>query len=269
MYVSALHVYPVKACRGVAVTTAELEPRGLADDRRWMVVDGNARFVSQREHPRMALVDVQVEGEQLVLAAPGLPSISVPRRGHVGASLEVVIWRAQVSAHIHPAASQWFSQYLGFDCQLVYMPDTSLRAVNPLRSRPGDIVSFADAYPCLVASEPSLAALNARLAQPISLLRFRPNIVIAGCAPFAEDTWQRVRFGNLELRWAKACDRCTVTTVDPTTGTRGKEPLATLATFRRRDNEVWFGGNFIPDSFGRLNVGDPITVIEAQPAWIE
>ena len=271
MQVSRLFLYPIKGCRGIALRAGEVERRGLAGDRRWMVVDDTGRFVSQREHPRLALVDVAwgPGADSLALAAPDQPPCTLPRVWNDGPFREVEIWRNRVPARVHPGGSAWFSRVLGFPASAVYMPDEIERAVNPARSRPGDIVSFADAYPLLVISEASLHELNARLAAPISMRRFRPNLVVAGASPFAEDTWTQIRIGGVVLRWAKPCDRCTVTTVDPDTGTRGKEPLATLASFRRRDGAVWFGSNFIPDRFGPLQVGDPVEILGTQPAFID
>jgi uncharacterized protein YcbX len=128
--------------------------------------------------------------------------------------------------------------------------------VNPERARPGDVVSFADGYPFLVISEASLSDLNSRLETPLVMERFRPNIVVSGVPAYAEDTFRHVRFGEVGFRAVKRCDRCSVTTIDPETGARGKEPLRTLATYRREDGKVWFGMNLIHDAEGTLSVGD-------------
>ncbi len=155
-------------------------------------------------------------------------------------------------------ASRLFSDHLGREVRLVYMPDDTQRPVKPERGRPGDLVSFADAYPLLMISEESLAGLNARLADPLPMERFRPNVVIAGGEPHAEDDLGPFRIGDVTFRNVEPCDRCSVTTVDPATGERGKEPLKTLAEYRKRDGQVWFGTNLIHDGRGKLSVGDAI-----------
>jgi hypothetical protein len=177
-----------------------------------------------------------------------------------GEALEVEIWRSRVRA-IAPSreATSLLSKHLGRDVRLVYMPGDSQRPVDPQRGRPGDLVSFADAYPLLMISEESLASLNERLAEPLPMERFRPNVVVAGGDAHAEDALGAFRIGDVAFRNVKPCDRCTVTTVDPETGERGREPLKTLAEYRKWDGQVWFGTNLIHDGRGTLSVGDPIT----------
>jgi uncharacterized protein YcbX len=263
--VASLHVYPVKACRGIALRTAVLERRGLQLDRRFLVIDEEARFLTQRAEPRLALVDVAGdpgESREVVLSAPGAPSVrlapadSGPRR-------RVTIWKDEVeAADCGDAVATWMSQWLGRPVRVVCMPDDVERAVNPKYSRQGDVVSFADGYPVLIASASSLEDLNARLAEPVPMNRFRPNVVVSGAAPWAEDGWRRVAIGNVVLRIPKPCARCTVTTIDQVTAERGVEPLRTLATFRSHDNDVLFGQNCIPESPGSISVGDAVTVLE-------
>lgn len=256
--VSALYVYPIKACRGVRVNEWPVVERGFDADRRWMIVDQAGTFVTQRELPRLALALTAFDGDDVLVDAPGLPTLRLPRRYELAERRTVRVWNDETRACVHPEASAWFSEYLGAPHQLVYMPDAERRSVNPARARAGDIVGFADGYPFLLISDASLEDLNARLAEPISMERFRPNIVISGSEPFAEDDFQHVRLGELSFRAVKRCDRCPVTTVDLATGEHGKEPLRTLATFRRWDGKVWFGMNLIHDGPGRLRVGDPV-----------
>lgn len=256
--VSALYVYPIKACRGVRVDDWPVVERGFEADRRWMIVDQAGTFVTQRELPRLALVTTALENDLIRVAAPGLSPLDLPRRYEGAESRAVRVWSDQSRGTVHALGSAWFSEYLGAPHQLVYMPDRERRAVNPARARAGDIVSFADGYPFLLISEASLADLNARLAEPITMERFRPNIVVSGTEPFAEDEFAAVRLGELSFRGVKRCDRCPVTTVDLATGKPGKEPLRTLAKFRRWDGKVWFGMNMIHDGPGRLRVGDPV-----------
>jgi uncharacterized protein YcbX len=260
-----LTLYPIKSIRGLEVAEARIEPRGLERDRRWMIVDAENRFVTQREHPELARISLTVDGGQtLRLEADGLPALTVP---WVPASSprrsEVQVWRDRLQAQEGPGdAGEWLSRFLGFTVRLVYQPESAHRAVDANFGQPGDHVSFADGFPLLVVGEASLADLNARMAAPIGMTRFRPNLVIAGSAPFAEDRWRRLRIGEVTVELVKPCARCVLTTVDERTGTRGKEPLATLSTYRRRDGQVYFGQNGIPRSAGMLRVGDPVSVLE-------
>lgn len=236
-----------------------LDDRGPRGDRRFMVVDEEGRFVSQREEPRLCLVGTGVDGASLTLSAGG-SEVRVPRAPSAGEELEVEIWSSRVRA-IQPSveASAFFSEHLGRELRFVYMPDASRRPIAPPRGRPGDLVSFSDAYPLLMISEESLAGLNERLEVPLPMDRFRPNIVVAGGAPHAEDDLEVFRIGEVSFRNVKPCDRCSVTTVDPETGERGKEPLRALAEYRKWDGQVWFGTNLIHDGRGTLSLGDPIT----------
>jgi uncharacterized protein YcbX len=263
--VASLHLYPVKACRGIALRTAAVERRGLQLDRRFLVVDEEARFVTQRTEPRLALVDVAVgpdASREIALSAPGAPSISV-RLADVEPRRRVTVWRDDVeAADCGDPAAAWMSQWLGKPVRVVCMPDDVERAVDPKYGREGDIVGFADGYPLLIASASSLGDLNARLPEPVGMDRFRPNVVVSGSEPWAEDEWRRLRIGEVVVRVVKPCVRCTVTTIDPRTAERGVEPLRTLATFRARGNDVLFGQNCIPEGPGTIAVGDPVTVLE-------
>jgi uncharacterized protein YcbX len=259
--VSDLYVYPIKACRGVRVAEWPIVERGFEADRRWMIVDEAGLFVTQREVTELALVNVTfVDGDSLRVEAPGLPPLILPRSYEAGAERSVQIWSDQTLGCSHPEGSAWFSQYLGGRHELVYMPDAQRRQVNPARARSGDIVGFADGYPFLLISEASLEDLNRRLSEPVPMIRFRPNIVVSGTAPFAEDGFAQVRLGVVSFRGVKRCDRCVVTTIDVDTGKASREPLRTLATFRLEDSRVWFGMNLVHDGPGLLRVGDAVQV---------
>jgi uncharacterized protein YcbX len=268
--VSALFIYPVKSCRAIALDRSALESRGLRHDRRWMVVDGSGQFITQRTEPRLAQIDVAIKGDALVLSSPPRRPVSVPLAPRGGESRRRVrVWRDMVEAIDCCAnASQWLSDFLGFPASLVFMPDDSARAVNPAHARAGDIVSFADGYPLLLASASSLDDLNGRIERPVRMDRFRPSIVVSGCSPWEEDEWALIRIGDLRIRVAKPCSRCVITTTDQHTGERGVEPLRTLATFRTRDNEVLFAQNCIPEATGTVAVGDPVRVLQrSRPTW--
>ncbi|RYZ10214.1 MAG: MOSC domain-containing protein [Myxococcales bacterium] len=260
MRLSGIFVYPIKSCGGISLTESEVAERGLASDRRYMLVDRTGRFVSQREEPRLCQVKVAFEGERLRATAPGAAPLGLPRELE-GVGLEprpYRVWESEGRALREPEGSRWFSEFLQAEVSLLYMPDSERRAVSPKRARPEDIVSFADGYPLLLISEASLQELNSRLERPLEMQRFRPNLVVSGCDPYAEDTFTSLRIGEVSFRGVKRCERCVITTLDPETGEGGKEPLRTLAKYRLREGKVWFGMNLIHDGPGTLRLGDEV-----------
>jgi hypothetical protein len=269
MRVESLHYYPVKGMRGCALTSAEVTAAGFTNDRRWMLVDSTGRFISQREEPRLALISVAVEGRDLVARAPDMPLLRVAPP-EAGETLPVTIWRDELPAYPAPAeAHAWFSDFLAMSCRLVYQGDT-IRGVDPRWSHAGDITSFADAYPLLICTSASLDDLAKRMGTSLPMDRFRPNVVVAGSDPWAEDEWARLQIGHVEMDLTKPCARCSVTTVDQMQGIRtGKEPLRTLAGFRFLQvpgiSGVIFGQNAIPRAFGRIAVGEEVHVAAPQP----
>ncbi len=268
MIVSEIHVFPVKGMAGTAPDHALIEPWGLQHDRRWLVVDGSGRFVTQRAVAAMALVRTAITPSGLALGRPGWGGIAVATPGPEAARIRVTVWRSTLEARLaDPAAHAWVSAALGQDCRLVHMHDTSSRALNPAYGRPGETVSFADGYPVLLTALASLADLNARLLRPVPIDRFRANIVVAGGAPWAEDGWRLIRAGETIFRVVKPCDRCIVTTIDQQTGERPDraEPLRTLGTFRHDEHGIMFGQNLVPETLGRVAVGDPVEVLEHGP----
>jgi uncharacterized protein YcbX len=262
--VRSLHVYPVKSLRGLDLSRAEVGDRGLAHDRRFMVVDERGQFLTQRALPRMSLVAVAIDGERLRLAAPGRAPLEVPLAPEGGAPRSVQVWRDRCdAASVGAEPARWLSDFLGRACELVYMPGASVRPVDGAYG-PGR-VGFADGFPFLLTSEGSLAEL-ARRGGDVPMGRFRPNIVVGGAAPFAEDRWRRVRIGGVAFRVAKPCARCVVTTVDPARGAvAGPEPLRALAAFRASEDGVLFGVNLVHEGTGAIAVGDAVEV-EAAPA---
>jgi uncharacterized protein YcbX len=263
VYLSGLHVYPIKSCGGIAIEEWEVDERGLRHDRRWMLVDKTSCFMSQRRFPRMALIGVRIERDGLIVAAPGMPSLEVPLQPTAGRLILARVWDDLVEVSpVGDDADRWFEEFLGVGCRLVYLPDRSLRPVDPAYGRPEDQVGLADGFTFLLISEASLADLNARLEQPVPMNRFRPNLVVGGCEPFAEDDWKLVRIGQIAFRVVKPCSRCTITTVDQGTATKSKEPLRTLARFRKRNNKVLFGQNLIHDETGIIRINDLVEVIQ-------
>jgi uncharacterized protein len=264
-YLSGLYVYPIKSASGIPLEASDVDGRGLRHDRRWMLVDESDRFISQREVPRMALIRVQLERDGLVVDAPGMPSLEVPLQPPAGRLMLARAWDNLVETlPVGADTDRWFSEFLGASCKLVCLPEESVRPVDPAYGRSGDRVGLADGFPFLLISEASLADLNARLERPVPMNRFRPNLVVRGCEPFAEDGWRLVRIGRITFRVVKPCARCAITTVDPRTAATGKEPLRTLARFRRFGTKVLFGQNLIHDKKGSLRTGDPIEVVEAR-----
>jgi uncharacterized protein YcbX len=264
--IEALFVHPIKSCAAVAVDEARVTARGLEHDRRWMVTDGDGRFLTQRSLPEMALVRVAIGADRLVVAHEGMPRLPLPLVHDAGARVEVEVWDDRVLAVRHEEGSIWFSRALGSAVQLVCMPDDTRRAVAPEHAREGDIVSFADGFPLLIVNRASLVALGDALGgdggAAVDVRRFRPNVVVSGAPAWAEDSWRALAVGALRLRTPKACARCTIPGVDPDSAKITKEPLRTLARLRTRDHQVWFGINAIPDGDGTLRVGDSIDALD-------
>jgi uncharacterized protein len=263
-----LNIYPIKSAKGIAVQTVAVEKTGLAGDRRWMVVDNSSKFMTQRHHPRMALIEVKLEAGHLVLMAPEMEPLPVPfpYLADPGSLMQVEVWGDFCMALSAGSVAQgWLSQFLGMSCQLVYMPDSSIRPVDPNYAIAPDQnqVSFADAYPFLLISEASLQDLNDRLETPIPMNRFRPNLVVKGCEPFAEDRWRKIRVGAVVFHVVKPCDRCVIPTVDQATGIKGKEPLLTLAQYRLKQGKILFGQNLLHHGSGLLSVGGAIEILES------
>ena len=242
--VASLHIYPVKACAGVDLPVMELDDRGPIHDRRFMIVDESGRFITQREAPRMALIRPSIRSTGLLLETAGVAPLQVDSGA---ARRHVQVWSSELEAiDVGDAAAQWLSVLLDRSVRLVSMAPDVRRPIDAPHNEGPISVAFADGFPLLVTHASSLRELNGRLEQPITMDRFRANIVIDGGAPWEEDTWKSLRIGDATIRLPKPCERCTVITVDPTTGESGKEPLKTLATYRRVTGAgVIFGQNGI------------------------
>lgn len=259
----------MKAARAVDLDESLVEPWGLAGDRRWLLVDEDGRFVSQREEPSLARVVVTYGQGAISLSAAGVPGrqVAVPATSDDANMLKVTVWGSTVlAAAAGPAGDAWFSAYLGRPVRLVYLDDPTRRAVDPEFGRDGDVVSFADGYPLLLTSTASLGELGRWLsedgAQPVPMTRFRPNAVVTGAPPWAEDRWRRVRIGAVEFRVVKPCGRCVVTTTDQITGEVGSQPLKMLGRRRRFGQQLVFGQNMIPEDPGVIRVGNLVEVLE-------
>jgi uncharacterized protein YcbX len=263
--VTGLFRYPIKSCAGTALDSATLDARGFEHDRRWMVVDAAGGFRTQRELPRMALIRPSIREGALTLTAEGMPGLSLGLTAP-GSRLTVGVWKDTVEAIDQgEAAAEWFTRFLAEPLRLVRFDDAVDRRVEQAYAvRPEDQVGFADAYPLLIGNEASLGELNTRLAEPLPMRRFRPNIVVSGAAAYAEDRWSRVRVGNVDIAVVKPCARCAITTVNPDTAEKGKEPLTTLATYRKQAGGVMFCENAIHLGPGTLRVGDELRVMESR-----
>lgn len=220
--------------------------------------------MTARKHPRMTLVRATIEDGTLRIAAPGMPSLEVRTDTDVDARIDVVIWDSMVSARrADQHSALWISEYLGQPAQFAFMDALAHRPVDSDYAGLDDEVSFADGYPLLLVSQSALDELNARLASPLPMLRFRPNLVVTGTSAHAEDGWRSIQIGEVRFDVVKACVRCVLTTVDPATGTfdASGEPLRTLLTYRRGEKGVTFGQNLIPRGSGMIRVGDDVRVI--------
>jgi len=260
---SGLYRFPVKSLAGHALERAEVDGFGLRGDRRWMLVDREGRFLTQRELPRMALIVPREQPDGLVLQAPEAPDLALRQPSREAERVRVRVWNDVCEARLsEPSAQVWLSDFLGLPCRLVYMPDEVVRRVDPRYALAQDRAAFSDGFPLLLISQSSLDDLNGRLAEPLPMLRFRPNLVVEGCEPYAEDGWKRIRIGDLTLRVVKPCSRCKITTVDPYTAETGSEPLQTLAGYRKQGNQVFFGQNLLHDGPGELALGMAVEVLE-------
>jgi uncharacterized protein YcbX len=274
--VASLHVHPVKSLRGVDVAAATVDDLGLALDRRWMLVDEDGVFLTQREDAGMARLAVALLDTRGSPAPQAALDSTVRVTAPDGRTIDLVppppdaprrpvrIWAHTVAACSYPAdVDAWFSEALGHRCALVWMPDDVCRPVDHASATADDRAPFSDGFPVLVVSEASLADLNARLAargEPaVAMARFRPNVVVAGAGPYAEDGWASVQVGDVALALVKPCGRCVVTTLDPHSGAGGVEPLRTLAEYRRQGSKVLFAQNALVRAGGTIRVADAVT----------
>ncbi len=245
--------------------SAEVTDRRLRHDRRWMVVDESGKFLTQRTHSQMALVKVTANKTGLTLthSAKNIKPLTVPFIPESNLQVEVIVWNDKLEInHVSKTADSWLSEALNINCKLVYMPDDSLRRVDPKYSSNNEIVSFADAFPFLIIGRQSLNDLNSRLEEKVPVNRFHPNFVFEGGAAFDEDRWKKFKIGSIIFEAVKPCSRCKVTTVNQETAEAKEEPLKTLSKYRGRDNHVYFGQNLIHESLGVVRVGDSIDILE-------
>jgi uncharacterized protein YcbX len=258
---SAISVYPVKSLAGISVTRWPVTKTGLQYDRKWMLIDSEGKFLSQRTLPRMALIKTALTDNALRLSASGMPDLLLPLLPTAGESITTQIWDDQCTAQsVSAEADLWLSRFLKSGCRLVYQPDDSIRPVDPNYGIVSDQASFSDGFAFLIISENSLTALNQAMQLNLAMSRFRPNLVIAGCPEYAEDSWREISIAGIDFRLPKPCSRCLVPTIDPETALTGKEPLSTLNRLRKWHNKVYFGQNALHNQSGELSVGDTVLI---------
>lgn len=256
----------MKSLGGIDLNSSNVGVRGLEHDRRFLLIDENNRFLTQREFPKMALLQTEIKNEELLIFPKQAPSevFVLPLSPKPsGKNIQVQIWDDECLAQLISAeADKWFSENLKINCRLVYMPDSTKRNVDPKFAMNNETVNFPDAFPMLIFAQASLDELNSRLAEKLPIIRFRPNIVFTGGSPFQEDMMKHFKINEIDFYCVKPSARCVITTTNQQTGKTGKEPLKTLATFRQKNNKVFFGQNVLVSGEGKINVGDEIEIIE-------
>lgn len=257
-----LHHYPVKSMQGNRLSQMHIDDFGPQWDRRFMLVDESGQFLSQRTFPLMSQLHAAFDGE--VLSINGPEGLVLAYR-HFGHSISARVWSDQIGARVsdHSDNDAQLSALLQENVRLVYMPDSVFRQVDRDFFAADRRVSFADGFPFLLTNTASLSDLNARLADPVDMRRFRPNIVVAGDLAFQEDAWTRIRIGAVEFELVKPCSRCVLTTIDEN-GKKGKEPLRTLASYRKSVHGVCFGQNMVALNEGLISLQDRVEVLEAR-----
>ena len=268
LLISELLIYPVKSLGGIRMESCRVTDRGFEHDRRWMLVDAKNRFITQREFPELVFFRTAILGNNICITDKrDNCSINIPLVTNGGETIVVDIWDDRCEAIcMDQPISDWFSERLLQSVRMVYMPDQSRRPVDPAFAENGELTSFSDGYPVLIIGEASLQDLNRRLETPITMDRFRPNIVFKGELPFEEDGFLEIFSGDVQFRAVKPCARCILTTTDQESGLRSPEPLKTLSVYRKLNNKIYFGQNLLVLKTGSIQVGDKLTILSHQPA---
>jgi uncharacterized protein len=268
--VSQLYIYPIKSFGGISLSASNVETRGLQFDRRWMLIDHQGRFISQRENAILSLFRIKLYNDYMRIHRlnDAKDGIEIPffnaKFLSYAPRIKVTVWDDTCDAVEYPGIiNGWFSAQLEQECSLVYMPDDSIRTIDPNYTVDGEITSFSDGYPILLIGQASLDDLNNRLDIPIPVQRFRPNIVFEGGYPYQEDTIHSFSIHDCKMKGVKLCARCNIPTIDQDTAVSNQEPTATLATYRLFNKKILFGQNVIIKSFGEIHVGDALIVEEA------
>lgn len=266
LIVSELFIYPVKSLGGITLNSAKITDRGFEYDRRWMLVDENNQFLSQRQIPEMALLQTEItkNGVRVFHKQKQTVHTLIPFDLKED-SINVQVWEDNCMAlTVSNSLNKWFSDQLQLSCKLVYMPDNSIRKVDPDYLIKEEVTSFSDGFPFLLIGQSSLDDLNKRLVQSIPINRFRPNIVFTGGYPFEEDALKEFKIKSIMFSAVKPCARCVVTTIDQENAMKGIEPLKTLSSFRLKNNKIYFGQNLLHNGTGEISVGDTIEIIQKE-----
>ena len=266
--ISQLYIYPVKSLGGFEVQSAQLTDRGLQYDRRWMLVDSNNNFLTQRKHSIMSLLQVAIDKEKLIIyhKSDVTDTISIDLQPAPIATIKVIVWDDECQAqYVSEEADEWLSAKLKMPCRLVYMPESEKRKVDERYAHKDEVTSFSDGYPVLIIGQASLDDLNKRMPKPLPMDRFRPNIVFTGGLPYDEDTMEHILVNNIDLYGVKLCARCVLTTINQTTALKANEPLKTLASYRMKNNKIYFGQNILYKQTGNIKVGDVIETVKTKP----
>lgn len=259
---AGIYVYPIKSLAGISLSSAHAMEKGLTYDRRWMLVDQTNRLITIRDHHPLALIRPEINHNVLYVRMKGHLPLPLPVKNIEGPEVEVTVWEDTCKAiEVSEEANAWFTHVTGIPCKLVWMPEGSPRPIKKKWAIQDENVSFADGYPYLIAGKPALEDLNEKIGYPLSMRRFRPNLVFTGGKPHEEFLWRKFRVGENLFYGLKPCERCVVTTVDPDTANQGKEPLLTLSK-QKIDNKAVFGQHAVAANHGKIKVGDPIEVLE-------
>lgn len=262
---SNIFIYPVKSLPGIKLNSSAVEERGLKHDRRWMLVDDNNIFMTQRNFQQFVFIQTRIENDNLIFSHrhKEIGQISISLHEFPSFQIKVQVWDDNCTVLVYEdKVNNWFSKAVGYKCKLAFMPDFSERKTSTDYFEESKNVSFADGYPYLIIGEESLDNLNSKLNSKVKMEQFRPNLVFNGGEPHDEDNWKTIRIGSLNFAVVKPCARCVITTVDLETGKKGKEPLSTLNKYRNYENKIMFGQNAIALQNGTVSINDEIKLMD-------
>jgi uncharacterized protein len=271
LQVNQLFIYPIKSLGGIAKQAVEITSTGFKHDRRWMLVDENNMFLTQRSHPQMAFLQVgeKADGIFVFHKLHPLQSIIIPFKTEYNKKVMVTVWDDVCAAlEAEEEINDWFSDMLQINCKLVYMPDSTKRIVDKKYAGNNEITSFSDGYPILMIGQSTLDNLNEKLNEPLPMNRFRPNIVFTGGHAHIEDEMAAFTIDELSFLGVKPCARCVMTTINQQTAAAGKEPLKTLSSYRMKNNKIYFGQNVLQQQNGNIKTGDEIKIVKLQEPFI-
>jgi hypothetical protein len=257
---SEIWIYPIKSLGGIKVNAATVKDKGLEGDRRWMLVDPNWKFITQRDVHQLSLFKLSFGNEVFEVRFRD-DKMEIPFTLNSRSGMKATIWNDEVEViEADRKMSEWFSGHLGQDCKLVFFPESNSRRIDPSYVPENKDVGLADAYPFLIIGQRSLDDLNSRLEQSVPINRFRPNFVFTGGEPYEEDLWRKIKIGENQFEGVKPCDRCILTTIDQETATKGREPLLTLSKYRKDGDKILFGQNLVALKQSTIRVGEKIVI---------